>query len=90
MNNSEPATNQTAQQNLENTDTGETVTSQAEKENPDIDPATLDPELLDRIKHPPAIQDAMHNLTPEELVGNPAVAPEMLQEGEDLRHDLKK
>ncbi len=67
----------------------QTVPNQAEKQNPEGNPADIDPAVLDRIKHPPAIQDAMRELNPEELVSNPAVAPEMLQEGSDLRHDLK-
>jgi len=68
----------------------ETVPNQAEKTNPEGDPAALDPKILDRIKHPPAIQDAMRELSPEELLANPAVAPEMLQEGSDLRDDLRR
>jgi len=68
----------------------ETVPNQAEKTNPEGDPAALAPEILDRIKHPPAIQDAMRELSPEEQLANPAVAPEMLQEGSDLRDDLRR
>lgn len=68
----------------------ETVPNQAEKTNPEGDPAALDPAVLDRIKHPPAIDDVMRELPPEELMGNPAVAPEMIQEGSDLRYDLRR
>lgn len=66
------------------------VPNQAEKTNPKSDPATLDPEILDRIKHPPAIDDALRELPPEELMGNPGVVPEMLNEGDGLRDDLKR
>ena len=53
----------------------------------------VDPELeeaIQRIKQPPAIDDAMRELNPEELLGNPAVAPEMLDQMTDLRDDLKR
>ena len=63
------------------------IPSQAEKMNPD-DPSELDPKLLDKIKHPPAIDQAMRKLDPQELRANPAISPEMIQEGEDLRSDL--
>ena len=68
----------------------ETVPNQAEKMNPEGDASALAPEVLDRIKHPPAIDDVMRELPPEELKGNPAVAPEMLYEAGDLRDDLKR
>ncbi len=48
------------------------------------------PEVLDRIKHPPAIDDAMRELSPQELLGNPAMAPQMLDQASDLRDDLKR
>ena len=53
----------------------------------------VDPEVeeaIQRIKQPPAIDDAMRELDPEELLGNPAVAPEMLDQMTDLRDDLKR
>lgn len=40
----------------------------------------LRPELLDMIKHPPRIDDAMRDLPVEERVSNPAMAPEMLDD----------
>lgn len=71
---------------------GETASNQEETKNEQVDTEAteLDAETLDRIKHPPAIEDVMRELSPEERLGNPAVAPEMLQEGEDLRDDLRR
>lgn len=60
----------------------ETPASQAEKENPD-DSVQLDPVVLDKIKHPPSIHDQMKDLSPEELRGNQAVSPEMLDQPSD-------
>ena len=51
-----------------------------EKMNPEDDASQLSPELLDKIKHPARIDDAMRELPPEELRSNPAVSPEMLDE----------
>ena len=62
---------------------GETVPNQAEKQNPDSDPSEISPEVLDKIKHPPSIHDQMKQLSPEELRGNMAVSPEMLDEPRD-------
>lgn len=47
-------------------------------------------EAIEKIKHPPAIDDAMMALDPAELLSNPAMAPQMLNEGEDLRDDLSR
>lgn len=66
---------------------GETVSSQEEPSSKN-DSEALDPEVLDRIKHPPAIDDAMRELDPEERLENPAVAPQTLDEPRDLRDDL--
>ncbi|OWY65623.1 hypothetical protein B7486_40870 [cyanobacterium TDX16] len=66
----------------------ETAPNQAEKQNPPEDPSRLDPEVLDKIKHPPSIHDQMKQLSPEELRANQAVSPEMLNSGEDLRDDI--
>lgn len=66
------------------------VPNQAEKTNPESDPATLDPAVLDKIKHPPAIDAALRELSPDELMGNPGVVPEMINEGDNLRDDLKR
>lgn len=59
------------------------IPSQAEKENPDSDPSQLDPEVLDKIKHPRSIHEQMKDLSPEEIRGNQAVSPEMLDEPSD-------
>ncbi len=61
----------------------ETVPSQAEKENPQVDKADIDPVVLDKIKHPLSIHDQMKQLSPEELRGNQAMSPEMLDEPSD-------
>ena len=61
----------------------ETVPSQAEKENPEVDQADIDPVVLDKIKHPPSIHDQMKQLSPEEIRGNQAITPEMLDEPSD-------
>jgi hypothetical protein len=67
----------------------ETTPSQAEKstENEEVE---LKAEVLDRIKHPPAIEDAMMELSPAERASNPAVAPQMYDESGDLRDDLQR
>jgi hypothetical protein len=61
----------------------ETVPNQAEKQNPESDPAALDPVVLDKIKHPRSIHDQMKDLSPEELRGNQAITPGMLDEPSD-------
>jgi hypothetical protein len=66
----------------------EKASNQEETKNEQAD--AIAPEVLDRIKHPPAIDDAMRELSPEELMGNPAVVPEMLNEADSLRDDLKR
>ncbi|HCF28793.1 MAG TPA: hypothetical protein DEV81_16675 [Cyanobacteria bacterium UBA11049] len=63
--------------------TNSEIPSQAEKQNPDSDPSQLDPEVLDKIKHPRSIHDQMKDLSPEEIRGNQAVTPEMLDEPSD-------
>lgn len=65
----------------------ETPRSQAEQEQEDTE---LDPAVLDRIKHPPAIDDVMNELSPEELMGNPAVVPQTYNEPGDLRDDMRR
>jgi hypothetical protein len=67
----------------------ETAPNQAEKLNPESDPAALDPEVLDKIKHPPAIDDVVRELPPEELTQNPAMVPQMIREPSDLRDDVR-
>ena len=67
----------------------ETPKSQAEKstENEEV---KLKAEVLDRIKHPPAIEDAMMELSPSEHASNSAVAPQMYDEPGNVRDDLKR
>lgn len=67
----------------------ETVSGQEEPKRAD-DTEALDPEVLDRIKHPPAIDDVIRDLDPDELLSNPAMAPQMLQEPSDLRDDVHR
>lgn len=57
--------------------------NQAEKLNPEGDQAALAPEVIDKIKHPPAIDHVMRELPPEERRNIPAMAPEMLDEPSD-------
>ena len=65
---------------------GETASNQTNDEQADA----IAPEVLDRIKHPPAIDDAMRELSPQELLSNPAMAPQMIDEASDLRDDLRR
>jgi hypothetical protein len=57
--------------------------NQAEKMNPEEDAPELSPEILDKIKHPPNIEDVLRELPKEELRGMPGVVPEMLDEPND-------
>ncbi|OUL20934.1 hypothetical protein BV372_32465 [Nostoc sp. T09] len=61
----------------------ETVPSQAEKMNPESDPSQLSPEVLDKIKHPPKMDDVIREQSAEERRSNPALVPEMLDEPTD-------
>jgi hypothetical protein len=65
----------------------EEAASQKEANNPE-DPGLE--EAIERIKNPPAIDDALRELDPQELLGNPAVVPEMLGQMTDLRDDLRR
>jgi len=58
----------------------ETVPSQAEKMNPEGDRSQLSPEVLDKIKHPPKMDDVIREQSPEERKANPALVPEMLEQ----------
>ncbi|MGB3651866.1 MAG: hypothetical protein WBA41_11740 [Rivularia sp. (in: cyanobacteria)] len=58
----------------------DTAKNQAEKENPKEEAPELSPEVLDKIKHPPSINNTLLNQSPDELKGNPAVSPEMLDD----------
>lgn len=60
-----------------------TTPNQAEKTNPQTDESQLSPEVRDMIKHPPRIDDVLRTQSPDELRGNPAVVPEMLDEPAD-------
>lgn len=60
-----------------NTEKGSTP---AEKNNPEADTEQLSPELLDMIKHPPRIDDALRDLPVEERINNQALVPEMLDD----------
>lgn len=65
---------------------------QEETRNEQLDPETqkrLDEEIQ-RIKQPPPINEVLRDLPPEELVSNPVISPEMLQDRGDLRHDLTR
>lgn len=61
----------------------ETVPNQAEKSNPEGDPTQLSPEVLDKIKHPPKMDDVIRQQSPEERRGNQALVPPMLDEPTD-------
>ncbi|BAY11091.1 MULTISPECIES: hypothetical protein [Nostocales] len=61
----------------------ETVPSQAEKMNPEGDASQLSPEVLDKIKHPPKMDDVIREQSAEERRSNPALVPEMLDEPTD-------
>jgi hypothetical protein len=63
--------------------TEETHKNQAEKSNPEGDASQLSPEVLDKIKHPPKMDDVLRDLPPDELKNNQAVVPEMLDEPTD-------
>jgi hypothetical protein len=47
-------------------------------------------EVIQRIKQPPAINEVLKDLPPEEVVSNPVISPEMLQDRGDIRHDLTR
>lgn len=61
----------------------ETTPNQAEKTNPQSDESQLSPEMLDKIKNPPRIDDVILDQSPEERRSNPALVPEMLDEPTD-------
>lgn len=50
----------------------------------------LSPEVLDKIKHPPAIDNVMQQLSTEEVMGNPAMTPPTIDDSRDERSDLKR
>ncbi|MBE9036982.1 hypothetical protein [aff. Roholtiella sp. LEGE 12411] len=61
----------------------ETVPSQAEKINSEGDASQLSPEVLDKIKHPPKMDDVIREQSPAERRSNPALVPEMLDQPSD-------
>jgi hypothetical protein len=61
----------------------ETVPSQAEKMNPEGDASQLNPEILDKIKHPAKMDDVIREQSADERRSNPALVPEMLDEPSD-------
>ncbi|MBC1241509.1 hypothetical protein VF14_34605 [Nostoc linckia z18] len=58
----------------------ETVPNQAEKMNPESDTSQLSPEVLDKIKHPPKMDDVIREQSPDERKTNQALVPEMLEQ----------
>lgn len=67
---------------------GETASNQEQTNDEQTD--AIAPEVLDKIKHPPAIDDAMRQLSPQELLSNPVMAPQMIDEASDSRDDLRR
>jgi hypothetical protein len=61
-----------------------TVPNQAEEMNPKEEASQLSPEVLDKIKHPPKMDDVIREQSPEEKRSNPALTPEMLEESIDI------
>ena len=47
-------------------------------------------EILDKIKHPPSINETLMAQSKDELTNNPTVVHEMINESGDLRGDLKR
>jgi hypothetical protein len=58
----------------------EKTSKKVENSNLESSAEQLSSELLDMIKHPPRIDDAMRDLPVSERVSNPAMAPEMLDD----------
>jgi hypothetical protein len=58
--------------------------------NPEGDRSQLSPELLDKIKHPPNIDDVIREQSPAEIRGNPGLVPEMSDQPADEMIDLDK
>ena len=50
----------------------------------------LSPEVLDKIKHPPAIDDAMQQLSTEKVMNNPAMTPPTIDDSMEERSDWKR
>jgi hypothetical protein len=61
----------------------ETVHNQAKKPSPAAKVSELSPEVLDKVKHPPKMDDVVREQSPEERRGNQALVPEMLEQPSD-------
>lgn len=61
----------------------ETVHNQAKKPSPAAEVSELSPEVLDKVKHPPKMDDVVREQSPEERRGNQALVPEMLDQPSD-------
>jgi hypothetical protein len=58
----------------------ETVPNQAEEINSEREASQLSPELRDKIKHPPKMDDVIREQSAAEKRGNQALVPEMIDE----------
>jgi hypothetical protein len=70
---------------------GSEPSHRAENRNEGTEP--VDPNLaeaIDRIKHPPAMDDVLSQMDPVERIELPGVAPEMFDVTDDLRDDLRR
>ncbi|AFZ57444.1 hypothetical protein H6G54_26245 [Anabaena cylindrica FACHB-243] len=68
----------------------ETVPNQAEKLKPEEEVSQLSPELLDKIKHPPKMDDVIREQSATEKRGNPALVPDMVDEPDNDMTGLSK
>ncbi|MEA5550049.1 hypothetical protein VB713_03475 [Anabaena cylindrica UHCC 0172] len=68
----------------------ETVPNQSKKLNPEEDASQLSPELLDKIKHPPKMDDVIREQSAMEKRGNPALVPDMVDEPDNGMTGLSK
>ncbi len=70
---------------------GETVSNKSETSNEQVDTAEQRlKEAIERIKQPPSIDETIRELKPDEIMSNPTVVPEMLNEPGNLRGDLSR
>ncbi|AFY32216.1 hypothetical protein [Calothrix sp. PCC 7507] len=61
-----------------------------DKINAENDSSQLSPEVLDKIKHPPNIDDVIRQQSPAEHRGNPGLVPETYDQPADEMIDLDK
>ncbi|HEY9873170.1 MAG TPA: hypothetical protein V6D12_07025 [Candidatus Obscuribacterales bacterium] len=66
----------------------ETATPEEETMKEQADAALA--EAIEKIKNPPSINETLMAQSKDERMSNPVLVPEMLNEGEDLRGDLKR